>query len=148
MIRIYFLTIATLLLGSIAQAGEPVRCNIPDSRYAVYYRDISYAKFGEAVDLKEVLRERLLEHTKELDRIANWDIKYSGPDEDYIPVLIGLLDQNAGLNREFSCFWELVKEGDIVRKFIDKESLVFREGYGLFRKGELIAYFYSDIGVV
>ncbi|WP_105102758.1 hypothetical protein [Microbulbifer pacificus] len=148
MIGICFLTIAALLISLTTQAAEPVSCNIADSRHAVYYRDISQAKFGKEVDIKAVLREKLLKHAKEVERIANWDRKYSGPDEEYIPVLIGILDQSAGENREFSCFWGLVEEGDIVREFTDKEPTVLREGYGLFRKGKLIAYFYSGIGVV
>jgi len=35
-----------------------------------------------------------------------------------------------------------------VRKFSDYEPMVFRNGYALFRKGALIAYFYFGIGVV
>lgn len=146
--RVTFLAIAFLSFSLTVQADEPVSCNLIDSRSSSYYRDISYAQFGDVVDIKVVLRNKLLEYTKEVERIATWDKKYSGPDKDYIPVLVDILNHSTGLHHEFSCFWDLVEDGDVVRKFTDNETMVFREGYGLFRKGSLIAYFYSGVAVV
>ncbi len=142
--KVFFLMF--LCVQAYAEAAQ--NCSSPDSLDKQYYRSISHAEFGSEIEIKEIARGLLLEHAAEVQRVANWNKKYSGPDKEYIPVLIDLLNQNAGLHQEFSCFWIAHQDGDIVRKFTDREQMVFREGYGLFRNGALIAYFYSSIAVV
>jgi len=134
---------------SLAVSAEPaINCSAKESAAAIYHRDISHAQYGENVDIKTLLRETLIEHANRIERMARWAPKNSGPNSEYIQVLIDLLDERAGMNQEFSCFWPLHQSGDTVRKFSDNDPMVYRDGYALFRHGVLIAYFYSAIGVV
>jgi len=146
--RAVFLIVLAMFSCVQAYAEAVQNCSSSDSRAKQYYRSISYAEFGSEIEIKEIARGLLLEYAAEVQGIASWNKKYSGPDKEYIPVLIDLLNQNAGLHQELSCFWAAHQDEDLVRKFTDKEKMVFREGYGLFRKGVLVAYFYSKIAVV
>ena len=140
-----FLAISGL---SFASNDEIVDCSIKTPHLEMYARDTSHMDFKQAVNFKDVLRERLIAHAKDIERIANWCKEYSGPDQEYIPLLIELQSHATGGEEEFSCLWSRYQEGDVIRFFEDNESMVFREGYALFRGRGLIAYFYTSIKVV
>lgn len=112
-----------------------------------YQRDISQAIFHEETSLKSIARNQLIAHGIEVQRVANLDLAYSGPDSDYVPRLVELLNKPAGMSEELKCMLSLSNEGDTVLRFSDDEPTVFRSGYGLFRNGKLIGYFYDMLAV-
>ncbi|WP_086932935.1 hypothetical protein [Agarilytica rhodophyticola] len=137
-----------LLLSCSVWSIEPVNCSEPTEHAKVYFGDASKIKFGEIVEFKMILKSILLSHAKELERVVNLTPEYTGPDTDYIPRLIKLLEEPAGRKDTASCIWRLRKEGDYMREFIQDERMVFKKGYGLFRNGVLVTYYYSEILVV
>ena len=137
-----------LVLSMNTWSEEPVNCSEPTEHAKMYFGSISKMEFGKIVDFKALLKNNLISHAREVERVVNLGSKYTGPDSEYIPRLIDLLAEPAGGRYEASCLWGLHKDGDYIQEFSEDESMVFRKGYGLFRDGVLIAYYYSEIAVV
>lgn len=129
-------------------ANEAKNCSEPADHAKMYFGSVSKMEFGSKVDFKALMKSMLVSHAREIERVVNLEPEYTGPDSDYIPRLINLLREPAGGKYEAACIWALYKEGDYLREFSENEEMVRRTGYGLFRNGVLVAYFYSSIVVV
>ena len=144
--------IITILIFSLYSTGalssEPKNCTEPTEHMKRYAGAVEDMVFGNVVEFKSVIKQVLLDRANEIERVVNAGPRYTGPDSEFIPRLIDLLEKAAGRKYEAECIWGLYQEGDVLVKFEDNESMVFRDGYALFRNGILVGYFYNTIGVV
>jgi hypothetical protein len=142
----WLITLLWLITSHGVVASEKVKqCNDSTWIYG-HLGELENFVLGKTVSFEEMLKKYLQGRIDETARVMDLKHPYRGPDDEYIPRLIELLE-NPG-PKTFSCLWSEFKSGDSLREFGESEKYEKREGFILMRGSKQVAYIYISIVLI